>query len=106
MGQRVRLQNVGTRDWDLKGTVERLRYADDGRVVSYYIMTDRNHLTTRHRRYLKPLHPEHGKNTIANINTDTGIADLPNISQVKVPRRSSRTSKVKAIRTATMGSEI
>merc|ERR1711888_103200 len=38
VGQHVRLQNVGTKDWDLKGTVERLRYADDGRVVSYYIM--------------------------------------------------------------------
>ena len=40
VGQRVRLQNVGTKDWDLKGTVERLWYADDGRVVSYYVMTD------------------------------------------------------------------
>ena len=45
VGQRVRLQNVATRDWDLKGTVERLRYADDGRVVSYFIMMDKNHLT-------------------------------------------------------------
>ena len=48
VGQRVRLQNVGTKDWDLKGTVERLRHADDGRVMSYYIMTDLNNLTTRH----------------------------------------------------------
>ena len=118
VGQRVRLQNVGTKDWDLKGTVERLRYADDGRVVSYYIMTDLNNLTTRHRRYLKPLHPEHDPHNpendkiIAHKNTDAGIADLPNITPAKVPRRSSRTSKVKAIRTRpssfssdTMGSE-
>ena len=59
VGQQVRLQNIATRDWDLKGTVERLRYADDGRVVSYYIMTDRKNLTTRHRRFLKLLHADH-----------------------------------------------
>ena len=119
MGQRVRLQNVGTKDWDLKGTVERLRYADDGRVVSYYIMTDLNNLTTRHRRYLKPLHPEHDPRNpendkiIAHKNTDVGTADLPNITPVKGPRRSSRTSKVKSIRTGpsslsldNMGSEL
>merc|ERR1712105_451576 len=107
VGQRVRLQNVATKDWDLKGTVERLRYADDGRVVSYYIMTDRNHLTTRHRRYLKPLHPEHDPRNpendkiIAHKNTDAGIADLPNIITAKVPRRSIRNSKVKTIRNST-----
>merc|ERR1712002_906752 len=105
VGQRVRLQNVGTKDWDLKGTVERLRYADDGRVVSYYVMTDLNNLTTRHRRYLKPLHPEHDPlNTendkiIAHKNTNVGTADLPNINPAKGLRRSSRSSKVKSIRT-------
>merc|ERR1712030_188118 len=66
IGQRVRLQNVATRDWDLKGTVESLRTADDGRVVSYYIMTDRNHLTTRHRRFLKPLNKDQDQKHIAN----------------------------------------
>ena len=84
----------------------KVQYADDSRVVSYYIMTDRNHLTTRHRRYLKPLHPEHDQKFIANINTDTSIADLPNIIPNQVPRRSGRISKAKAIRLATMGSEI
>merc|ERR1712215_201306 len=98
VGQRVRLQNVATKDWDLKGTVERLRYADDRRVVSYYIMTDTNNMTTRHRRYLKPLHPEHdprnkeNDKTIAH-NPDAAIADLPIINET-VPRRSARHSKV------------
>ena len=87
----MRLQNVATRDWDLKGTVERLRYADDGRVVSYYIMTDRNHLTTRHRRFLKPLHADHDPKLVTNKNIDTehyamNIADLPNAKSV-IPRR-------------------
>ena len=112
MGQRVRLQNVGTKDWDLKGTVERLRYADDGRVVSYYVMTDLNNLTTRHRRYLKPLHPDHDPlNTendkiIAHKTTNVGTADLPNISPAKGLRRSSRISRVKSIRTNSMGAEL
>ena len=105
----MRLQNVATRDWDLKGTVERLRYADDGRVVSYYIMTDRNHLTTRHRRFLKPLHADHDPKLIANKNIDTenyktNIADLPNVKSV--PRRSGRLSKTKSIKCITMGSEL
>ena len=59
IGQRVRLQNVSTRDWDLKGTIDLLRTTDDGRVVSYDVLTDKGHMTTRHRRYLRPLHRDH-----------------------------------------------
>merc|ERR1712208_46394 len=59
VGQRVRLQNVVTKDWSLKGTIDLLRTTDDGRVVSYEIITDKGHRTTRHRRYLRPMHPEH-----------------------------------------------
>merc|ERR1712030_261868 len=84
--------------------MERLRYADDGRVVSYYIMTDPNHLTTRHRRFLKPLHKDHDPKCIAKQNVDTNIADLPNIKQV--PRRSGRISKAKSVKSLTMGSEL
>ena len=109
--QRVRLQNVATRDWDLKGTVERLRYADDGRVVSYYIMTDRNHLTTRHRRFMKPLHVDHDPKIVTNKNIDTQnyartMADSPNAMSV-APRRSGRPkpSTRQAIKCITMGSE-
>ena len=87
----MRLQNVATRDWDLKGTVERLRYADDGRVVSYFIMTDKNHLTTRHRRFLRPLHVDHDPKLVTNKNIDTenyatNIADLPT-AESGAPRR-------------------
>ena len=107
----MRLQNVATRDWDLKGTVERLRYADDGRVVSYSIMTDRNHLTTRHRRFLKPLHVDHDPKLVTNKNIDTenyatNIADLPTAVSV-APRRSGRLkpSTTQAIKRITMGAE-
>ena len=35
IGQRVRLQNVSTRDWELKGTIDRVRTADDGRTCGF-----------------------------------------------------------------------
>ena len=50
VGQRVRLQNVVSKDWSLKGTIDLLRTTDDGRVVSYDIITDKGHRTTRHCR--------------------------------------------------------
>ena len=59
VGDRVRLQNVANKEWVLKGTIDLLRTTDDGRVVSYDIITDKGYMTTRHRRYLRPLHPEH-----------------------------------------------
>ena len=107
VGQRVRLQNIATRDWDLKGTIDRIRTADDGRVVSYDVFTDKNHMTTRHRRYLRPLHkdqdPKIPKNDTDNVDTayDAIViseqkADLldQNAKSVErqAPRRSSRRS--------------
>ena len=59
VGERVRLQNVANKEWVLKGTIDLLRTTDDGRVVSYDIITDKGYMTTQHRRYLRPLHPEH-----------------------------------------------
>ena len=41
IGDRVRLQNVVTHDWELLGTIERRRTADNGRVVSYDVLTDK-----------------------------------------------------------------
>ena len=101
VGQRVRLQNIATGDWDLKGTIDRVRTADDGRVLSYDVLTDRNHMTTRHRRYLKPLHKEHdpkaNKDDADNVDTANyaiGNADLPEKTVESVaPRRSNRSSR-------------
>merc|ERR1711888_512089 len=110
VGQCVRLQNVATRDWDLKGTVERVRHTDDGRVVSYFVLTDKNHLTTRHRRFLKPLHEDHDpKLTKNNIDTEkyaTENADLP-IAESGAPRRSGRLklSSKQAVKVVAMGAE-
>ena len=116
VGQRVRLQNIATRDWDLKGTIDKLRIADDGRVLSYDVFTDKNHMTTRHRRYLKPLHKEHDpkipKNDTDNVDTANDAiiqnADLPeqNVDSV-APRRSSRRSvgSLETAKVVRMGSE-
>ena len=117
IGQRVRLQNVSTRDWELKGTIDRVRTADDGRVVSYDILTDRNHMTTRHRRYLKPLHEDHdpkaNKNDVDNANTASYAienADLPKKTVESIaPRRSSRSSRrissLEAVKAIKMGAD-
>merc|ERR1711895_64986 len=41
VGDRVRLQNVKDKTWGLIGTVERRRTADDGQILSYDILTDK-----------------------------------------------------------------
>ena len=117
IGERVRLQNVATRDWDLKGTIERVRTADDGRVVSYDVLTDKEYMTTRHRRYLKRLHKDHDPKIIND--KQSGViknADLQNIESVTPPgsrqRRSSRlrgalsrSRTVKSVKLLEMGAE-
>ena len=54
-GDCVRIQNICTKDWELLGTVETQRVADDGSILSYEIQTDLGYLTTKHRRFLRPL---------------------------------------------------
>ena len=58
IGDRVRLQNVKTKDFLLKGTVVGLRETDDHRVLSYDIRTDLGYETTLHPRFLLPLHKD------------------------------------------------
>ena len=75
------------------------------------MLTDKGHMTTRHRRYLRPLHRDHdpkipkNKNNTDNDDTANDVtliseenADLPTIEQTAVsgeqlaPRRSGRRS--------------
>ena len=89
----------------------------DVRVVSYDILTDRNHMTTRHRRYLKPLHEDHdpkaNKNDVDNANTASYAienADLPKKTVESIaPRRSSRSSRrissLEAVKAIKMGAD-
>ena len=87
--------------------------ADDGRVVSYDVLTDKGYVTSRHRRYLKRLNKEHDPKVISSDATNT--ADLPDESViVQCKRRSSRLrgvavsrpKTVKVIKTDNMGSEV
>ena len=43
VGDRVRLQNIKTKDFLLKGTVVGLRESDDQKILSYNILTDRGY---------------------------------------------------------------
>ena len=101
---------MATRDWDLKGTVDRVRTADDSQVVSYFVLTDKNHLTTRHRRFLKPLHEDHDpkaiKNNIDTENYATENGDLP-IAESVAPRRSRRLklSSRQSVKVIAMGAD-
>ena len=54
-GDRVRIQNICTKDWELSSTVETQRVPDDGSIISYEIQTDLGYLTTRHRHFIRPL---------------------------------------------------
>ena len=52
IGDRVRLQNVKTKDFQLTGAVVGFRETDDHKILSYDIQTDLGHETTHHRRFL------------------------------------------------------
>ena len=76
------LQNIKTKDFLLTGTVESQRVADDGKILSYNILTDKGYSTTRHRRFLRPLvtalDPEIPKESA--VCNDGETIDLPNFA--------------------------
>ena len=110
VGDRVRLQNVSSKSWEIVATRERRRTADDGKIVSYDIMTDHGYLTSRHRRYLKPLNKAHD----TKINGDDAIhsADIPDESVIEqCKKRSMRlkgvaASKGRTVKVIKMGCEM
>ena len=57
MGTRVRLQNSKSKLFDTKGIIVEPRWTDNSEVVSYIIGTDSGLITSRHRKFLKLLHP-------------------------------------------------
>ena len=98
---RVRLQNIKMKDFLLTGTVESQRESDDGKILSYNILTDRGYSTTRHRRFLRPLITgdtitEIPKQSVTQRSEVTKLG-LPNSADssadiIEQPRRSSRQS--------------
>ena len=73
ISDRVRMQNVRTKDFLLKGTVVGLRETDDQKVLSYNILTDHGYETTRHRRFLRPLHM---RKSLKNVNKMQGAMSM------------------------------
>ena len=51
IGEKVKLQNLKTKQWNVDGEIMNIRTAADGRICSYDIQTDGT-MTTRHRRYI------------------------------------------------------
>ena len=54
IGERVLIQDVGTRQWNKQGTVISLRQSQDGTVVSY-LLDINGYETSRHRKYMRKL---------------------------------------------------
>ena len=72
VGTRVRLQNSKSKLFDTKGIIVEPRWTDNSEVVSYIIRTDSGLVTSRHRKFLKVLHPTNDPTNYENItNLDT-----------------------------------
>ena len=74
VGTRVRLQNSKSKLFDTKGIIVEPRWTDNSEVVSYIIRTDSGLVTSRHRKFLKVLHPTNDPTNYENI-TNLGTAD-------------------------------
>merc|ERR1711984_1926 len=74
VGTRVRLQNSKSKLFDTNGIIVEPRWADNSEVVSYIIRTDSGLVTSRHRKFLKVLHPTNDPTNYENT-TNLGTAD-------------------------------
>merc|ERR1712055_1188634 len=74
VGTRVRLQNSKSKLFDTNGIIVEPRWTDNSEVVSYIIRTDSGLVTSRHRKFLKVLHPSNDPTNYENI-TNLSTAD-------------------------------
>ena len=75
-GDRVRLQNSKSKEWELLGTILDRRLADDCRIVSYLIKTDLGYDTTPHRRFLRPLVEKYAGQHLTSPLNNTAIPSI------------------------------
>ena len=54
-GEKVLLQNLKTKKWDIEGKVQKVSIAEDDTISNYKIKIG-DQLTTRHRRYIRVSH--------------------------------------------------
>ena len=78
-GQPVLLQDHISRKWDISGKISKIRQAPDGKILSYEILTDKGHLTTRHRSMIKSVpNVNNESNNIPGIIDDDDSGEDPN----------------------------
>merc|ERR1712105_492266 len=65
---------MGSKLFDTNGIIVEPRWADNSEVVSYIIRTDSGLVTSRHRKFLKVLHPTNDPTNYENT-TNLGTAD-------------------------------
>ena len=95
VGSRVRLQDVKSKLFSTFGTVLEQTATDSGDIVSYIIKCDRGHTTTRHRKFMRELAPEHDPrvinyNNYTNLDRPTADRDILGdvATEVKAPEKS------------------
>ena len=82
------IQNIKTKDFFLTGTVESQKQADDGKILSYNILTDKGFSTTWHRRFLRPLVAVNDPEIPESVESNDGdkTTDLPNSDDITSQR--------------------
>merc|ERR1711888_149733 len=86
VGTRVRFQNSKTRLFDTNGIIVEPRWTDNQEVVSYIIRTDSGLVTSRHRKFLKLLHPSNDPTNYENL---THLKAADNILNVETNHNAS-----------------
>ena len=71
VGELFKLQNPKTKKWDEEGTVQAVRVALDGRILSYDILLSSGGVTVRHRKYLMKT----SQDLLTNDSTEVQSAD-------------------------------
>ena len=51
--ERVCLQDQKTKRWDVQGVVKDVRVSEEGTILSYDIVLSNNHITSRHRHFIR-----------------------------------------------------
>ena len=71
VGEVVKLQHPKTKMWDEEGTIQAVRTALDGQILSYDILLPSGGVTVRHRKFLRKT----TDNTTGDVLTDTVAED-------------------------------
>ena len=82
VGEKVKLQNLKTKQWNIDGEIMNVRTAADGTICSYDIQTNGT-TTTRHRKYIMKTHT---LTSSADGAQDTAVSDRQSTETVELAR--------------------